>query len=147
MAAEPVTACSDWALVSALPAAPADRSAGVARSEAIKPDMVDTKLALLTDPVPAGSSVDQIESAPAFWKTAGGFFVAKAALNCAWLMLPDPLVSIESNKLDIFSRGEYPAPLAPDMACIEVGAPTPTADIDIYLLPVIDRRIGSIHCG
>jgi len=86
-----------------------------ARSEAINPDMVETKSCFETLPVPLGSSLAKIAAAPCCWNTAGGFCVWKACSNWDCVMLPEPLMSIESNRLDIFCWGGAPV-LAPETA-------------------------------
>jgi hypothetical protein len=72
------------------------------RSDAIKSSMVETKSCFDTPPLPLGSSVAKIAAAHCCWNTTGGFCVWKACSNWACVMLPEPLMSIESNRFYIF---------------------------------------------
>src|SRR6202035_1874898 len=98
-------------------------------SEAISFDIPETKSAFETLPVPLGSSVEKMASAPCFWNTAGGFLLWNAWSNWLCVMLPEPEVSIESNRLDIFCCGG-PLELAPETACMLEAAPTPEISME-----------------
>src|SRR6202035_2055103 len=112
-------------------------------SEAISFDIPETKSAFETLPVPLGSSVEKMASAPCFWNTAGGFLLWNAWSNCDCVMLPEPEVSIESNRLDIFCCGG-PLELAAETACKPPAALTP--EISMPTAHAVGRTGRTIGC-